>query len=54
VPHYEKVTQIKADYPELLVPGGQNGVAYERKKGRHTGNQGQLPEGGQESKGAYS
>jgi hypothetical protein len=29
LPHFEKVTQIKADYPELSSPGGQNGVNHE-------------------------
>jgi hypothetical protein len=34
--HFEYVTQIKADYPELIVHGGQYGVIHERKeKGYH-------------------
>jgi hypothetical protein len=38
MPHFEKVTQIKADYPVPTVTGGQHGVNYERKtSGRQTG-----------------
>jgi hypothetical protein len=32
MPHFENVTQIRADYPGLIVPGGQYGVIHERKK----------------------
>jgi hypothetical protein len=32
VPHFEKVTQIKTDYPVATAIGGQNGVNHERKK----------------------
>jgi hypothetical protein len=32
MPHFEKVTQIKTDYPRLSAPGGQNGVNHEREK----------------------
>jgi hypothetical protein len=32
VPHFEKATQIKTDYPAAAPIGGQNGVNHERKK----------------------
>jgi hypothetical protein len=35
MPHFEKVTQIKTDYPRISVPGGQYGVIYARKTKRH-------------------
>jgi hypothetical protein len=35
MPHYEKVTQIKADYPEATAIGGQHGVNHAREKGSY-------------------
>jgi hypothetical protein len=32
LPHFEKVTQIKTDYPAATSIGGQNGVNHARKK----------------------
>jgi hypothetical protein len=32
VPHFEKVTQIKTDYPVATAIGGQNGVNHAGKK----------------------
>jgi hypothetical protein len=32
VPHFEKVTRIKTDYPAATSVGGQNGVKYAGKK----------------------
>ncbi|MDR0759510.1 MAG: hypothetical protein LBF74_05300, partial [Treponema sp.] len=32
MPHFEKVTQIKADYPVATAIGGQYGVNHERQK----------------------
>jgi hypothetical protein len=32
MPHFEKVTQLKADYPVATAIGGQYGVNHERKK----------------------
>jgi hypothetical protein len=38
VPHFEKATQIKADYPAAAAVGGHGGVNHARKKGgRRTG-----------------
>jgi hypothetical protein len=36
VPHFEKVTHIKADYPVAAAIGGQYGVNSERKNACHT------------------
>jgi hypothetical protein len=35
--YFEKAPQINADYPELLVPGCQNGVNHERETGGNRG-----------------
>ncbi|MDR0400942.1 MAG: hypothetical protein LBH51_08375, partial [Treponema sp.] len=32
MPHFEKATHIRTDYPALTVPGGHYGVIYARKK----------------------
>jgi hypothetical protein len=48
--YYEKITQIKADYPGLIVPGGQYGVIHEREKSGNEGNRKGVPKRGQERK----
>jgi hypothetical protein len=35
MPHFEKVTQIKADYPVAIVIGGRYGVNHARKTSSH-------------------
>jgi hypothetical protein len=52
LPHFENVTKIKADYPEVIVPEGQNGGIHERKAKRHRRIPFPLSECGPERNGA--
>jgi hypothetical protein len=53
LPHFEKATQIKADYPVAIAIGGQNGVNHERKKSRYKAGPFPLPESRTERKASY-
>jgi hypothetical protein len=43
MPHFEKVTQFKADCPVAAAIGGQHGVNYEREKGSYQASPFPLP-----------
>jgi hypothetical protein len=44
MPHFEKVTLIKADHPIATAIGGHYGVNYARKNGSYQTGQVPLPE----------
>jgi hypothetical protein len=50
MPHFEKVTQIKTDYPVATPIGGQNGVNPSKKKSRYKAGPFLLPESRTERK----
>jgi hypothetical protein len=53
LPHFENVTQIKADYPGIIAPGGQYGVIHAREKSGYSPDPFPLPKSKTERKIRY-